>query len=174
MLGLLSQIGPINGNALSRCADVMIGDYWTLTRSQVYRELQTLDELGYIAAGPAGPRASRDYALTERGSAALVEWLSAGPADEVVRIPMLLTIRFGAALAPERLREILAAFATRHRAKREFYLELAQDMRNARNDAYEVATVRFGQLFEDAVATWLSELPALLPGVFDEVAPSPE
>jgi len=39
MLGLLSQIGPVNANTLSRNADVAIGDYWTLSRSQVYREL---------------------------------------------------------------------------------------------------------------------------------------
>jgi DNA-binding PadR family transcriptional regulator len=168
MLGLLSQIGPINGNALSRCADVLIGDYWTLTRSQVYRELQTLEELHFIEAGPAGPRSSRDFSITDQGMSALCEWLNRSPAEEVVRIPMLLTIRFGAGLPPARMREILAEFAQRHRAKREFYVELENDMRTARNDPYEVATVRFGRLFEATVETWLSELPALLPMIFEE------
>jgi len=167
MLGLLSQIGPINGNALSRCADVMIGDYWTLTRSQVYRELQTLEELHFIHAGPAGPRSSREFSITELGTAALLEWLDRGPADEVVRMPILLTIRFGAGLPPSRLREILEEFAERHRAIREFYVELEDDMLSARNDSFEIATVRFGRLFEGAVAAWLEELPDLLPGVFD-------
>ena len=168
MLGLLSQIGPINGNALSRCADVMIGDYWTLTRSQVYRELQTLEELGFIEAGPAGPRSSREFSITDVGTSALRDWLTASPAEEVVRMPMLLTIRFGASLPPDRLREIVAEFALRHQAKREFYVELENDMRTARNDPYEVATVRFGRLFEAAVETWLSELSDLLPAIFDE------
>jgi DNA-binding PadR family transcriptional regulator len=168
MLGLLSQIGPINGNALSRCADVLIGDFWTLTRSQVYRELQTLEDLGYIEAGPAGPRSSRDFSITEKGAAALDEWLIAGPADEVIRMPVLLTIRFGGGLAPARMREILTTFSSRHQAKREFYGELEADMRSTRNDPYEIATVRFGRLFEAAVDQWLHELHELLPAVFDD------
>jgi DNA-binding PadR family transcriptional regulator len=168
MLGLLSQIGPLNGNALSRCADVLIGDYWTLTRSQVYRELQTLEEHGFIEAGPAGARSSRDFSITPRGVTALTQWLEAGPADEVIRFPMLLIIRFGGAIAPERLRELVSEFSTRHRANREFYVELEADMRSARNDPFEIATVRFGRLFEAAIASWLEELPDLLPTVFAE------
>jgi DNA-binding PadR family transcriptional regulator len=166
MLGLLSQIGPINGNSLSRCADVLIGDYWTLTRSQVYRELQTLEGLGFIKAGPAGPRSSREFSLTPEGLTALTDWLNAGPADEVIRFPMLLTIRFGGSLAPGRLRDLLSEFETRHRAKREFYVELESDMRTALNDPFEIATVRFGRLFEAAIASWLEELPELLSSVF--------
>jgi DNA-binding PadR family transcriptional regulator len=168
MLGLLSQIGPINGNSLSRCADVLIGDYWTLTRSQVYRELQTLEGLGFINAGPTGARSSREFSLTPEGLVALTDWLNVGPADEVIRFPMLLTIRFGGSLPLGRLRELLRDFETRHRAKREFYVKLESDMRAARNDPFEIATVRFGQLFEAAIASWLDELPELLPSVFTE------
>lgn len=168
MLGLLAQIGPLNGNSLSRCADVLIGDYWTLTRSQVYRELQTLEELEYIEAGPAGPRSSRDFSITERGTRALRDWLNAGPADEVIRMPILLTIRFGADIQPERLREILREFEVRHRTKRGSYVELEADMQASRNDPFEIATVRFGRLFETAINDWLTELPSLLPSVFKE------
>lgn len=168
MLGLLSQIGPINGNALSRCADVLIGEFWTLTRSQVYRELQTLESLGFIEAGPTGPRSSREFTLTPEGLSALTDWLDSGPADEVIRFPILLTIRFGGNLPPGRLRALLSDFEVRHRAKREFYGELESDMRSARNDPFEIATVRFGRLFEAAIASWLEELPDLLPSVFAE------
>ena len=168
MLGLLSQIGPLNGNGLSSHADVLIGDFWTLTRSQVYRELQTLEQLGYVQAGPLGPRSSREFSLTPAGQRALTQWLEAGPAEEVIRFPMLLSIRFGAALAPARLRDILQAFDARHRAKREFYAQLQSDMSITSSDPFEIATVRFGQLFEAAIASWLEELPAVLPSVFVE------
>jgi DNA-binding PadR family transcriptional regulator len=168
MLGLLSQIGPMNGNALSRCADVLIGEFWTLTRSQVYRELQTLEGIGFIKAGPTGPRSSREFSLTPEGLRALTDWLTAGPADEVIRFPILLTIRFGGSLPGGRLRELLGEFEARHRIKREFYAELESDMRSVRNDPFEIATVRFGRLFESAIASWLEELPELLPSVFAE------
>jgi DNA-binding PadR family transcriptional regulator len=166
MLGLLSQIGPMNGNSLSRSADALIGEFWTLTRSQVYRELQSLEGIGFIKAGPTGARSSREFSLTRQGLSALTDWLNAGPADEVIRFPILLTIRFGGSLPPGRLRELLGEFEARHRAKSEFYAELESDLRSARNDPFEVATVRFGRLFEAAIATWLEELPELLPSVF--------
>ncbi|MDH2903496.1 MAG: helix-turn-helix transcriptional regulator [Actinomycetota bacterium] len=163
MLGLLSQIGPINGNGLSSSADVLIGDYWTLTRSQVYRELQNLERRGFVHAGPLGPRSSREFSLTESGRAAFHEWLDAGPAGEVIRFPMLLTIRFASGLPPERLRDLLDDFESRHRAKREFYEQLEADLVDAQSDPFEIATVRFGRLFEAAVATWLDELANIVP-----------
>jgi hypothetical protein len=43
-------------------------------------------------------------------------------------------------------------------------------MRSARNDPFELATVRFGRLFEGAVEQWLSELPHLFPSIFADDA----
>ena len=167
MLGLLAQIGPLNGNALSQRADTLIGDYWTLTRSQVYRELQALEKMGFISGGPAGPRSSRPFSLTESGEHALQSWLVAVPAADVVRMPILLTMRFGERLPAERLRALLMEFAQRHRAKRDYYDQIEQQMRATDGDAFEIATVLFGRLFEEAVESWLDELPRLLPRIFD-------
>ncbi len=171
MLGLLTQIGPVNGNGLSSRADILIGDFWTLTRSQVYRELQGLERLGLVEGGPVGPRSSREFTVTPAGRTALISWLEAGPAEEVIRFPMLLTIRFGEGLAPQRLRELLSEFRIRHRTKYEYYSQLEADMRNAASDPFELATLRFGRLFEAAVATWLEELPDIVPMAFDDEAP---
>lgn len=167
MLGLLAQLGPLNGNALSRNADVLIGDYWTLTRSQVYRELQSLEQMTFVKAGPTGPRSSRDFSITENGTVALHDWLNTGPADEVIRMPILLTIRFGDRLEPAHLRHLLEEYRRRHNAKREFYKKLEDDVRTTPRDPFEIATIRFGELFESAVAQWLDELPTLLPAVFE-------
>lgn len=169
MLGLLAQVGPLNGNALSRRARDIIGDFWTLTRSQVYRELRTLEKNNYVHAGPLGPRSSRDISITEAGLAALDEWLNAASLEEVIRVPLLLTIRFGNDLAPERLRNVIDDFAQRHRTKASFYDHAEARLRASRSDRFELATVRFGQLFERAVSEWLSELPELIPSL----APNP-
>jgi DNA-binding PadR family transcriptional regulator len=166
MLGLLAQFGPMNGNALSRCADSLIGDYWTLTRSQVYRELRVLDDNRFVTAGPPGPRSSRSFSITPHGKEALMDWLQVGPADEVIRMPILLTIRFGALLAPQRLRQILDEYSADHLSRRQSYRELETAMSDATRDPFEMATLRFGRLFEEAVEHWLQELPALLPSVY--------
>ncbi len=165
MLGLLTQIGPVNGNGLSQRAEVLIGDYWTLTRSQVYRELQALEHRGYLHAGPLGPRSSRQFTVTDAGHRAFRQWLDAGPAAEVIRFPMLLTIRFARDLEPARLRQLLEEFRALHHAKLEYYTQLEADMVAAANDPFEVATVHFGRLFESAVATWLADLPSFVPAV---------
>ncbi len=165
MLGLLDQVGPLNGNALSRCADELIGDFWTLTRSQVYRELHSLAEVGLVRAGPPGPRSSREFHITEEGRATLAQWLHTANQDEVIRVPLLLMIRFAESLAPERLRDVIENFADRHRSKAAYYDQVAQRLRTTRADPFERATLRFGQLFERAVSEWLDELPGLLPSL---------
>lgn len=167
MLGLLSQTGPVNANVLSRNAAVTIGDYWTLNRSQVYRELEGLERRGYVLAGPTGSRSSRAFRVTRRGAAALDHWLMSGPTGEVVRMPILLSIRFGARLPRERLREILEEFTRRHEAQRSLYSQLEDELRHTHEDPYALATLRFGIAFETAVSTWLDDLRDILPETFE-------
>ena len=100
ILGILSQFGPLNANALSRTAKGRIGDYWTVTRSQVYRELAALANRGFVTYGPSGPRDSRDCEITEAGREAFLSWLDQGPADDVIRFPILLTVKFARFFAP--------------------------------------------------------------------------
>lgn len=169
MLGLLSQVGPINGNGLSSQADILIGDFWTMTRSQVYRELKDLEKSGLVKGGPVGPRSSREFSITPTGEIALNSWLETGPPEEVIRFPILLTIRFGSALTPQRLRELLDEFQVRHRAKHEYYTQLNADMTAANHDPFEIATVRFGLLFEATVASWLEELPRIVPSLSSDI-----
>lgn len=66
LLGLLSH-GDMSGHELYKTADTGVGDYWTITRSQVYRELAAKDAVGLVEAGDEGPRSRRPYALTDMG-----------------------------------------------------------------------------------------------------------
>lgn len=107
------------------------------------------------------PRSSRDISITEEGLAALDEWLNAASLEGVIRVPLLLTIRFVRDPAPERRRDAVEDFAQRHRAKSAFYDHAEAQRRDWRGDRFELATVGFGQLFERAVSEWLRELPEL-------------
>ena len=44
----------MTGGELVRAAKLVIGDYWTITRSQVYESCGTLAAQGLLAAGSAG------------------------------------------------------------------------------------------------------------------------
>ncbi len=72
MLGLLDHVSPLNGNVISWRARDIIGDFWTLTRSQVDRELQTLEKNNCVHAGPLGRVRVATSALPRRDSPLLM------------------------------------------------------------------------------------------------------
>jgi len=63
LLGLLHE-GPMTGGQLMAAAERRLGPYWSMTRSQVYRELPVLADMGYVRLGKPGPRSSQPYAIT--------------------------------------------------------------------------------------------------------------
>ncbi len=69
LLGFLHE-GPMTGYDLVAVARNRIGDFWSLTQSQVYRELAAMAEDGLVAAGQRGRRDRRPYELTDAGRAA--------------------------------------------------------------------------------------------------------
>ena len=58
ILGLLHD-GPMTGGDLVAAAGDRFGGFFSVTRSQVYRELPALAEAGLLRLGKLGPRASR-------------------------------------------------------------------------------------------------------------------
>jgi len=157
LLGLLHD-GPLTGWDLVATAQDRIGNFWTLTQSQVYRELARMTEDGLVTVGPPGPRDRKPYTLTDAGRTAFAEWIDAGPAREQLRVPLLLTILFSGHLRPGRLAEIIeterAAHADRLAAYQEHERRLTDPMR--------LATLRFGIRHEQAALDWFDELPDLL------------
>lgn len=55
----------MTGWDLVAAAQERIGDFWSLTRSQVYRELRRMADDGLVRAGPRGRRDRRRYELTD-------------------------------------------------------------------------------------------------------------
>ena len=160
LLGLLREEGPMAGSQLAQTAQTVIGEYWNLTRSQIYRELTALTSGGFLTAGPPDPRRSRVYTVTAAGEAAFLEWLQAGPADMTPRLPLLITVLFGADLPPGRLAEILDEHERRHRDRLAEYRALDAELIRIGVGPYVRATLAFGIRFEEAVSRWFAELPA--------------
>ncbi|MGK5532817.1 PadR family transcriptional regulator [Streptomyces sp. URMC 129] len=163
LLGFL-HAGEASGYELVGIAQELIGDFWSLTRSQVYRELSALADRGLVAAGPAGRRARRPYAITDEGRAAFARWLGRAPEPEQIRYPLLLTVSFGAALPPGRLREFVAGHRAAHERRLADYLVRAGD---GGLDPHQRATLAFGIRYERAVLAWMDELPSILGGGTD-------
>jgi DNA-binding PadR family transcriptional regulator len=162
LLGFLHE-RPMSGWDLFTTAQVLIGDFWTVTRSQVYRELAAMEASGLVAAGPPGPRERRPYEITDAGRAAFSDWLQRPPGSEQIRYPLLLTIAFGRHLPPGRLAEFVAEHRTLHRERLAGYRSLrAEGGENF--DAFAAATLDFGIRYEAAVLDWFDHLPPDIAG----------
>ena len=157
LLGFLHE-RPMSGWDLVATAQVLIGDFWSITRSQVYRELAAMEKAGLIVAGPAGARDRRPYELTEAGGAAFREWLEQRPGPEQIRYPLLLTIAFGRHLSPGRLAAFIADHQKVHQRRLEEYRALRSEA-GENLDAYATATLDFGIRYEAAVLEWFDHLP---------------
>nr|WP_036494537.1 PadR family transcriptional regulator [Nocardia sp. BMG111209] len=165
LLGFLHE-GPMSGWDLVNLAQNRIGDFWTITQSQVYRELATMDRSGLVTKGETGARERTPYHITDTGREAFAQWIARDPGAETIRVPLLLTLSFGRFVDPERLRRIVAANRVVHEQRLSGYLtELSQlSGMSVQMSRFDRATVEFGIRYERAVLDWFDRLPALLAG----------
>jgi PadR family transcriptional regulator, regulatory protein AphA len=98
VLGLLSMSGQATPYDLKQMAARTVGEFWTLPHSQLYAEPARLARAGYLTEQqePHGRR-RKLYTLTDRGQAALTDWLQTfAPEPYMLRDPALLKLFFGA------------------------------------------------------------------------------
>ncbi len=144
-----------------RVAELRIGQFWSLTRSQVYRELAVLEHEGLVRATPPGARDARPVSITDAGRAAYRKWLTEHLPAETVRIPVLLAVALGGALDPSALRDVLTRSRTEHRARLDYYRELDEELATTDDgEPWARATLAFGIRYEEAILGWFSSLPA--------------
>lgn len=162
LLGFLHD-GPMTGWDLVATAQRRIGRFWSLTRSQVYRELTAMSEAGLIEAGDPGPRDRRPYALTRAGRDAFARWVLEEPGPGTIRFPLLLLIRLGQHIPAERLAAVVGEHRTAH-ADRLAEYERTRAEHAAQLDPYAKATLDFGLAYERAVLDWFDHLPPEISG----------
>ena len=154
VLGFLS-IGPMSGWQLDDACASTVEHFWTITRSQIYRELRTLADLGLIEAIGSGQRNSTRYRITDAGRASFAEWLhqSSGAAPRV-RDPFLIRVFFGRSLDADGLTDLVAVERARIR-RRLRELERSDFHFNDFTDAAR----EYGIAHYRAVLAWLDATP---------------
>jgi DNA-binding PadR family transcriptional regulator len=162
LLGFL-HAGEQSGYELAGTAQRVIGDFWTVTRSQVYRELAALAGRGLVEEGERGARSRRPYQITPAGRTAFADWIARPPGTEQIRYPLLLTMSFGPWLGPERLLDLVAEHRCLHEDRLARYLGVAAE-RADELGPYHMVTLTFGIHYERAVLAWMDDVPQLLAG----------
>ena len=151
LLGLLHR-GPMSGWDLARMAETVIGDFWNVSQSQVYRELRTLEEAGLVAAGPAGTRDKRPYTITDKGKAAFTIWIRREPGPDIIRSPLMLMVFFAQHLDDVHLRRFMAIQRLRHEQTLDEYRKVHDTVAADEPDLAHV--LQFAIFHEEAVQRW--------------------
>ncbi len=94
--------GPVSGYKLTKRFNAAIGYFWQATHQQIYRELTSLEERGYVEhVPPSSPSTEKLYVLTSEGRNALIEWIIQPSEPGVLREDLLLKVRAGSLVPPE-------------------------------------------------------------------------
>lgn len=160
LLGFLHE-QPRSGWEIVQAVEESIGNFWNVTRSQVYRELRSLEEQGLVEAGETGARERRPYSLTAAGRDAFSRWIAREPGPDLVRSPLLLTVFFGRYLDPALLRRFLVLHRAWHERQLAHYEDLHEAIKDLPEEAFSVMALRYGLEHERAVLRWLEGLPLL-------------
>ncbi len=156
MLGFLT-LGPMTGWDLNELARISVGNFWNVTRSQVYRELKALEEAGLVRGEDIGERSKRRYEITEPGRGAFADWLRTPPGPAVTRDPFLVRVFFGDALDPDEFDALVSAARQQRLAVLERYRSVLADAESL--SPFAAATTRYGIAVEEAILAWFDAEP---------------
>ncbi|HEY0640224.1 MAG TPA: PadR family transcriptional regulator [Pseudonocardiaceae bacterium] len=155
LLGLLHD-GPMTGGQLVATANERFGAFFSVTRSQVYRELPALADAGLTRLGKQGARSSQQYVITAAGRKAFRQWLAAPAEPDQLRSPLILRLVHSATLTVKQRGELVAqarqAYAVR--------LDAARAAARAAADPYAKAAADFAVSHARAVVKLLDAIPA--------------
>ena len=161
VLGMIAT-GRRSGYAMSRAAKEATRHFWAASDGQIYPQLKKLSDDGLIAGEreSQGGRERVVYSLTDKGRAALDEWLTSGSrAHYELRDEGLLRLFFAEELSVGQLRAQIDAMRTRH----ERAIEHLEDLRPRAGDmACSHLTLRYGLDMHAFAIDWYDRLDAEL------------
>jgi DNA-binding PadR family transcriptional regulator len=155
VLGLLHG-GPMTGSELVASARGRFGTFFSVTRSQVYRELPVLADAGLLVPGEVGPRASQRYRITAAGKRAFRAWLAGPGGIDALRSPLVLRLLHADRLADEER----AALVEASRAAYAEQLNEASTAAESEKDPYARAVAEFVVAHLRAMLALLDRVPA--------------
>jgi DNA-binding PadR family transcriptional regulator len=105
---------PMSGYTLQKRFEGSVASFWSVTQSQIYRELRGLEAEGlvtYTTIPGDGRPAQKVFSPTKEGLAALGRWLSEPVEPQRIRHPLLLKLSFSGRQSPEVVTLLLEEYA---------------------------------------------------------------
>ena len=165
VLGLVA-IRPASGYELVAFADRSIAYFWSIPRSQLYRELARLEKLGLIAGTRVSQTSAPDkrvYEISEEGRVVLAAWVESPSLPTVgSKNGLLLKVFMARHARPESIAALLRAY----RESVELHLvdlgAIAEQLAGREKARLGRLTARWGILHAEASLAWLDEAEAIV------------
>ena len=96
ILGLLNY-GNMTGYEIKTIFQQSLNYFWTAQTSQIYRELQSLEKVGWVTSTHVTQKGKPDkkvFSITKDGKEELQRWLREDSQSSVLRIPLLMQTFF--------------------------------------------------------------------------------
>ena len=165
ILGLINY-NDTTGYELMTVFKHSLNHFWTAQTSQIYRELQTMEKLGWIHqthVEQAGKPDKNVFSITEAGHEELLRWLREKDLPVSERSPMLMKTFFLGECTPEeniaffqRLRQE-NAFPDGGKEALRHSEEYKRDLAHPEQAIYWRMTIRFAQMYEQMLHDWCDE-----------------
>jgi DNA-binding PadR family transcriptional regulator len=155
LLGLL-HTGPMTGGQLVAAAGEQFGPFFSVTRSQIYRELPALAEAGLVRPGKQGPGGSQQYVITAAGKRSFKAWLAAGSGADTLRSPLVLRLLHAGALTAKQRADLLGSSRAEYASR----LEAARAAAKSEHDPYRKAVADFTVAHTRAMLKLVDAIPA--------------
>ncbi|MBV9845026.1 MAG: helix-turn-helix transcriptional regulator [Kutzneria sp.] len=154
LLGLLHD-GPKTGGQLVAAAGERFGAFFSVTRSQVYRELPVLAQAGLLKLGKQGPRSSQQYLITASGKKAFRTWLTTKPGPDHLRSPLILRLVHASSLSAKQRATLVSTAKGVYGSQQDAYRAAVK----AAEDPYTKAVAEFALAHSKAVLKLLDSIP---------------
>ena len=170
LLGLLT-LRKSSGYDLSKLFQESLSYFWVANQSQIYRELDKMEELGWVVSSKVEQDArpnKRVYGITKEGNAELIRWLKDDSAAElgVVRNPLLMKLFFSAKVDREHAINLLENYrkiCLDARADIEAQVaEIGKVEETAAKPAYWLYSTNYSIAYYDFQIKWIDETVARL------------
>ena len=168
VLGLVDKVPGSSGYELAAVAGRSFAHFWPISQTLLYRELERLAELGWVAATRVEQLRTPSkwtYRTTAAGQRALGEWLAGpAPAKSSFRSGVLLRLFFAYRMHPDQVRALVADYRRALRSQCDELQAIADKL-----DAMATPEARAGRLAAlhglrtaEARLAWTEEAEALL------------
>ncbi len=157
ILGLLTR-EPMSRYDLAQVAQRTIAHFRTIAKSQVYRELERLEKLGFVHGTDVRQKSLPDkrvYALTPAGEQAFDAWLQVPDAERThFRSAYLVKVFFANRMPSRTLSELLRRYRDGNQLWRQEIESILARLGGVQDAAYMRATALLGARIAEAMVVW--------------------